>query len=318
MPSVTRCALDLDGCTFAIDEHNRASGSLRYVIETDAAMSPNGIMNAALSVGPNPLPSLWSQYSYLGDSAYCYARFYRYDREASRRTLHYVDVEFRPYENGEWSDFSDVNPLLRPAKLLWTSEIYTARTDFDQAGNPILNKCGIRYEDPVDRQLARGILLVNFNVANFGYTVAHQQTWELAVNSTAWDVHGDASLVIPARAAWCRKYDSQPLRSEGTSRYFAEKYEIAIAHSGETFDRRIKEQGFQHWKKTGGTYVDDADDNHKFFPDVAAGEAPYAEPILLASDGTRLADGETTVYTDWQLDKQANFNSAPFMPLAFS
>jgi len=336
MPTVTRCALDRDTNPHTVDERNRGTSQLKYLIDTDGAMASNAVLNAALAVGPNPLPSLWSQFSYLGHTiTTIFARRYQCNRDPRHLNRYEALVDFWALEPGHDPNsgtpgFADVDPLLRPPVVLWDSEVYTYRTDFDQAGTPILNKALIRYEDPVEEEESRGVLVVQFNVATFSNVVTHNRTFELTTNSIDWDVKGDASLVVAAREAFCRRVGSQLLTTEGGTSYFTEEYRIAFKKSGQKWDRRFKEHGFLHYHKDptathidGDNYVLDSAGGRKlrgslsetgvFRPNI-----PYAEPVLLASDGTRLTEAGTPVYTDWRVKREADFNNMPFMPLVFT
>jgi hypothetical protein len=294
-------------------------------------MASNAVLNAALSVGPNALPSLWSSFSYLGHSiSTIYARSYTCDRDPRRLDRYEATVSYGPLEPGLNPGYADVDPLLRPPIVRWDSEVYTYKTDFDQAGAPIVNHAGTRYEDPVEEEESRGVLVVEINVANLSSVVTHNRTYELTTNASSWDVKGDASLVVAAREAFCRRVGSQRQVTEGGSTYFTETYHIALKNSGQKWDRRFKEHGFSHYFKDATATYHDGDD---FVLDGTVGakirgsidnagtfkpNEPYAEPVLLAADGLRLADGETALYTDWRVKRESDFNAMPFMPLVFS
>jgi hypothetical protein len=294
------------------DDRNRGVYPLRYLVETDGAMGPKALANEALSASPHPLPSLWSTYSYLGDTdAFSYARKYKIKQVDRTSFLYEIDVTFMPLEPGFNPGLADVDPLSRPPVVNWSREVYTELTDQDINGDPIVNTANKRYDDPVEVERRRSVPIVEINVANLGIVLAHQATFEGALNSSAWDVFGDASFVVPQHAAICRSVDSHRQETEGGTTFFTEVYEIAIRNPAEkpaTWLRRPVEQGFLHFTKVGGDFVEDADGN-KQYTDVGQ------EPVLLAADGTKLPDGGTPLFGNWQVNPAANFNSMPFMPL---
>lgn len=314
MPSVQSCTLNRYIAEAEADERNRGVYTLSYQIVTDGAMGAKALANEALSSSPHPLPSLWSTYSYLGDTdSYSYARKYRIKQRDKSGKLYDITVTFMPLEPGNNQNFADTNPLSRPPVVNWDREVYTDLVEKDINGNPILNKVNKRYDDPVEVERTRRVLVAEINVANMGYAFSHQLTYENAINSSNWDIFGNASVVVPQYAAICRVVDAHAQITEGGTTYFTELYRIAIKNSDEkpaTWQRSILEQGFQYWTKDAhGTYEEDEDGNRAL---TDAGP----EPILLDSDGTRLPDGGTAIFTNWTVNPTANFNAMPFMPLA--
>ena len=95
MPDVLECVLDRSTNPHSIDERNRGTSKLRYEITTDAVMASNAVINAALAVGPHPLPQLWSSFSYLGHTiSTIYARSISCDRHPNHNNRYIAEVNF--------------------------------------------------------------------------------------------------------------------------------------------------------------------------------------------------------------------------------
>lgn len=314
MPSVQSCTLAREGHSAEFDERNRGHYTLVYVVVTDGVMAGNTVATEALQASPHALPSLWASFSYQGGSdPYSFAQRFRVTPRFEGESLkHYIiEVSYAPLEPGEPPDVGEVNPLQRTAWVEWDSEVFTKNVTEDKDGNPILNKCKRRFDDVVPLEQSRGVLIVNFPVANLAEVIALQEEFELKANSTSFSFGG---RTFGPRRALCREVKSQPRQIENGTEWFEVRMRIALKRPGEKWDERLLEQGYEHWKKEGGDYIEDDEGNNRMFDGSETEKGvPYAEPVLLASDGTKLADDGTAIFTDWEVIEEADFNDMPWV-----
>lgn len=314
MATVVSCTLDRETASASVDERNRGTYQLRWIVKTNGKMSSRAVAQGALTASPHPLPSQWATFAYQGDTdPYSYARPYLVTPDPKSVVLYYIDVTYSPLEPGEAPGIANVTPTLRPAIADWDTEVYTDYVDRDISGNEIVNKCGKRYDDPIEVERTRGVLVVEFNVATLAAVIAHNLTFELATNSSGFTIFGTA---IGERQAFCRSVQSQRQQTEGGTIYYTEIYRIVFKKPGETWLRGIAERGFQHFKKDDHGNFERAPNNDKQLfdgTDADDGGIEYAEPVRLAADGTKLPDDEPGIFTDWFIEKEANFNNLPFL-----
>jgi hypothetical protein len=284
--------------------------NLRFLVTTDGAIGPKSVINGALSASPAPLPSRWSTYAYLDDTdPYSYARDYRVERDPKSVKRYFIDLTYRPPESGEGSATSggdpvrsEPNPMDRPPVLWWDREVNTTRFQEDIEGTPIRNYAGDYYDDYVDLETPKSVLVVEFNVPTAGDVYTLQDTFDGAVNVSAWTVDG---VTVPARNALCREVSGGPPITELGYTYFRVTMRFVFAEDGGTWDYRIPEYGYFWWKKSGGEYVTEIVDG----VEKRAAGSDNGKAHKLAEDGTRLAEEEEPLFREWSVRRESDFSA---------
>lgn len=308
MPSVTSCAYDYKVRSASFDEHNLGSYEIGYIVETSGLMGPQSVANGALLGSPHALPSLWSTYSYNGDTDnYSWARDYNVTPDPKSTKLYYITVQYRPNEPGEGSSSSggdpinaEPDPLAREPVIWWDREVQTKVALRDQSNAEIVNPCQDYYPEDIELEVPKGILVVEINVETAGDVALLSRTFDCAVNASSWTFGGEA---FPARTVCCREVSSGPAITEAGYVFYHVVFRFAFAEDGYTWDEGKLECGQFHWSKTSGSY------------DMFAGfrEVTDAQKIVaLDTDGTRLPDGDPYVFKYWRVRREVNFNGLPF------
>jgi hypothetical protein len=169
---------------------------------------------------------------------------------------------------------------------------------FDVDGKPVVNKCNRPYDILPEKQVHRGVLVCEFNVATLAQVGILLSTYQDAVNGSQFQVLG---WTVPPRCALCQDVASGPPIKEGAYAYY--RVGMRIAFSGDTWDEPIIERGYQAFRKdAAGNFVTDGAGN-KLLGDVEP------EPFNLDEQGYKLPDGQVAVVTPWRLNRLANFNA---------
>lgn len=292
------------------DELNRGSYTLQFQIRTNGLMGPNAVANEALSASPHPLPSLWSTYSYQGSvDLLSFARSYQVTHHPGRSDLWYITVNYQPPEPGEWAIGgsepikAEPVPWERATVIWWDREVYTKNMDFDKDGEPVINKCRTLYPDAIEHDKPRGVLVIEFNVATLAEVIAISKEYDQAVNETTWIVPSVVSA--PARTALCREVASGPPQAEHGYSFFHVAMRIVFADEGANWDDGQLEIGDYHWRYEAGSYLLDSEGFRRRFSPGGGGL------VLLAENGTRLADDADPIKTFWRIRREVNFNLIP-------
>lgn len=306
--AVTRCALMRDESGDAsADEMNRGTYTLKYQVETNSLMGPNAVANAALVTGPNPLPSLWSTYSYQGSTDnLSFARSYDVVHDPKSNSLWYITVSYSPPEPGEWPISggapikSEPVPWSRDPVLWWDREVYSDIQNNDKDGKAIVTKTKVLYEDTIEFDKPRGVLVIEFNVATLAEVIFYTRKFDQAVNSVNWNTNS-----TPPRMALCREVASGPPQAEHGYTFFHLAFRIVFADDGATWDYRMPEMGEFHWKKNlQGVYIMQDGQRQRFRPEGGG-------LVALTEDGTRLDDGQEIIFTEWRIRREVDFNTIP-------
>ena len=311
MPSVTSCAYDRETAEASVDEVNMGSYRIGFIVTTDGLMGPQSVANGALLASPHPLPSLWSTYSYQGDTDnYSWARKYTVRRDPKSVKLYYITVEYLPNEPGDGSQSvggnpinSVTNPVNRSAVMWWDREVYTMAALRDKDGKAIVNKCQDYYPEDIELEYTRGVLVVEKNYSTLGQVIELSQQYDGAVNSSSWTIQGgppNGSIIQP-RCALCREISSGAPQTEQGYTFFHVVFRFALRAG--TWDEPKVECGQFHWSKTGSEYDEFA--GHRKVTDAK-------KIVPLNTDGTRLADGADFITTSWRIRREVDFNTLGF------
>lgn len=145
---------------------------------------------SALAVRTAPgLPLPWS--SYPDDpAALCSGRTAR--RIDASRLVWEVTVKY------EWSpdDDEDDNPLLRPPKIRWTSQLFTKPIIKDRNGDACVNSAGDYFDPPLEAEVVRWTANIQFNAETVPPLI---KQYAGAINVSAVTVDGDPVSAERAR-----------------------------------------------------------------------------------------------------------------------
>lgn len=308
--SITSCNVDRSGKlgTISVDEENGAAGKyeLTYTIQMIAACGPLAIIKAAqglVGAGIDTLPTLWSTYSYKGDTDdKSYAKSLTVSRNEKGATLCYVTVSYEPLAPGEMPDgggvpiLAEPDPLKRKPVFWWEPELSTKLRTVAQDGSAVKNFANGLYSDLIETEHTKSIQVVEFNVATANDVNTYIRAYEDSVNVNDWNFRG---TIYPQRSVNIRSVSAKPPQSEGDHTFCTVKMRIAFAALGQVWDVALPEMGQTYFTKTGGAYDLDAQGFRK------RGNAGSLVP--LASDGTRLDDGSPILTTPWRVAREVDY-----------
>ncbi len=311
--SIISCELDRSTpklSTLKTDRVNGTAGTytLKYNIMMASVAGPINVLTAALAGSPHPVPSLWATYSYGGDTdSKSYAKSFQVDRDPKHNARYYVTVEYEPLEPGEAIESTgapvnaEPNPLLRKPVFWWDRTVHSDLDIHDHSGVVIRNAANDLYQELVEHDRTKGVLVAEFNVATTGDFIDLQRTYENHVNAGSWTIRGRA---LPARTVLCREVACSPAKVETTFIYFRVSMRFAFTESGFTWDVNRAEMGQAYYTKdSGGAYVMDGDNRKR--TDVGS-------VVPLNLDGTRRDDGEPVLITSWRVKSEADYGALPF------
>lgn len=317
--SVTACNYDRAVCDAQSDELGLGIYTIGWVARCNSEMGPNAVLQGCQSIsGTDPIdgttnvavPTRWTTYSFKGDTdGLSYARDYKVTRDKDNTKVWRIQVTYRPPESGAGSQTvggspinSVSNPTSRAPVMWWDREVFTYEALYDINGKAIVNKCQDYYPEAIELESTRGVLVVEKNVATLSAVRALSEKYDNAVNSVNWNVAG--SQFAASRQALCREVSSGPPNTESGYVYFKVSMRFALKPAGQTWDEKKAEYGQYHWtKKSDGSYdtISQGLATHRSLTNAGA-------LVKLNDDGTRRPFDQDTVWTDWRIRREVNFN----------
>lgn len=309
--SILSCNLDrttTDLCTLSTDVANGVTGryKVRYNVQMQSHCGPlNVLTQAAASGSPDPVPAMWATYAFDGDTdSKSFAKSFSVERDPKAIARYYVTVNYSPAEPGELPDGggdpinATVIPTSRSPVYWWDREVSTRIEPIDTLGYPIKTYSNNLYEELVEHERARGLLVAEFNVLTQGVVIDLSRTFDQAVNSTTWNFRGRS---IPPRSAMIREVSSGPPLTEGSYTYVRASMRIAFADTGKTWDTPMPEMSTSYFTKTSGQY--------DLNPDGTRKRTDSTSPVPLNADGTRRTDDQPILITNWRVRREVDFNT---------
>lgn len=282
---------------FAADYMLTGSGTyqVRYTVDSDDPLeSPIAIYVGGVAFGGAvALPARGDSYSFNGDDDdSAYAQRYRIYRPEPKikPTRWFVDVTFMPLQPGTLPGDSDSNPLARPAKYWIEEEPYTVLVTEDKDGNPITNSAGQEFTEPPEEEDYHMILMVEKNYATLAEIITLNQTYARAVNT-------DTFYGATARKCFVMSIRCSPPKEENGVTFYTATFSIKI--SDKQWDLKIVDQGFMHYESSSSDELVRA-------KDLNGEDTP--EPVLLDTDGTRLAAGALGLFKTFRRRKEVAFS----------
>lgn len=317
--AVVACNYDRDVCDGQSDEFGLGIYTIGWIARCDSDMGPNAVLQGCQTItGTDPIdgttnvavPTRWTRYSYKGDTDnLSYSRDYKVTRDKDSAKLWRIQVTYRPPESGEGSLTTGGNPVnsvavptSREPVMWWDREVFTYEALYDKDNKAIVNKCQDYYPEAIELEATRGVLVVEKNVATIGEVRALSEKYDNAVNNSQWFIRG--SQFATARQALCREVSSGPPNTESGYVYFKVSMRFALKPAGQTWDEKKAEYGQFHWtKKSDGTYdtLTQGSVTHRALTNAGA-------LVKLNDDGTRRPHDQDTVWTDWRIRREVNFN----------
>ena len=293
------------------DERFRGVHQITYEVMTDSIMAPAKVVNDA--VASLSLPTAWSGYSYAGfTEATSVLRSYdvRLKNPAISQYLWMITCEWAPLEPGEDEDQDNANPLNRPAQYAWEDEVYTRVIDKDRDGKAILNSAKKPFDEPLEAEETRGVLVVSINVANLGLCIYYNRLFQNAVNRTTWDIGGQP---CPPRSVLCRSVSASRVQTEGTYTYYDLEFRFAFKEDGGTWDEVILNRGLMK-RVVNLTPDNDPDTADDFLWEVIKDDKGQVitEPVMLDDNGIPLGKDAEPTYSTFRIRREVDFAGLPF------
>lgn len=301
-------------------EYNSGRYSVRYQVLMASNAGPQSIIYSAQGAG---LPALWSTYSYNTTGVnydvdiHSYARSYTIERSSKTQYLYYVTVNYEPAKEGEISDpsisttpiLATINPLNRKPVIWWDREVYTHLATKDKDGKAIVNPLRTLYDDQIEQERNRAVMVVEWNVQTSYSLVDLTREWDQAVNAGNWNLKfGSTARNVEPRAALIREISAGRVRTEGSYNYYTVRMRIAFADAGKNWDETMPQLARHYFSKSGGAFeVDPATGYYK------RNEA--ADLVPVNDDGTKRADDQEILVKSWQVRREKDFSTLPFMAL---
>lgn len=277
-----------------VDLTGRATYQLRYVVDSDdPEESPIAVYVGGVAfAGAVQLPERGDSYAFNGDTdGSSYAQRFRIYRPQPNdlATRWFVDVTFMSLMPGTTSGDADSNPLARPTKYWIEDEPYNVLVTEDKDGVPIVNSAGQEFTEPPEEEDYHMILVAEKNFATLAEIIALNQTYARGVNT-------DTFYGATARKCLCMPIKCSPPKEENDVTFYTATFQIKI--SDKQWDLKIVDQGYMHKKGTGDELYRALDED---------GE-PTAEPVLLDTDGTRLAAGTVGQFLTFRRRREVAFS----------
>lgn len=175
---------------------------------------------------------------------------------------------------------------------------YQESADVEYSGSAIVNSAGDMF-DPVP-QYSRGNTKITVSRNTLAFSESTAKALRLTVNAAAFTLHGvqyDAGLVKLLR--WTSSTNTWTDSNGADISYYSETLEFEISRYTWGHELKILDRGYRARPGVGEDPVRVLDANGN----------PVPEPVLLASDGTQLAEGADPNFIYAQVYEPANWNA---------
>lgn len=295
--SVTSCHL----LELSADEDDK--GVRRYkgvyrAVTNSRTDGPASVLLGSQSASPNPIPRRWAVYNVTGEldiGSYCRKRSVSLESASASRKVWSISCEWDTPEPGQEPD-RDEDPLARPTQYRVESETFTVLVDEDKDNAPIVNAAGKKFDEPIEEESTRLVLVAQRNLSSLDQIIAQMVTYQGRVNSATY--RGEA-----ARRWLCRSIVASDIQEQNSVQFYSVTYRLALRENGLKWNKRILNQGFAHYDQPA------SDPNRKVIDATDDHQQKVSEPILLAADGTRLADGVVGNFLEFEIRPEANFQN---------
>lgn len=322
--SVTACNLDRESTKMGtikvgsaqLDSTVGGSYTLRYVVRTASAASPISVIVGGQTIGTggmDQIPQLWSTYSYKGDTdAYSFCKSIDVERSSGSDTLYYVTCSFEPCEDGELPEGDSTprdatqNPTSRPPRIWWDREVYSHIPTVDNAGKVITLPTKALYDDVIEKERTRAILVVEWNIGTFFEFSKLHQDYENSINDPNWNILGRTDIY--PNTAVVRQISCSKVKNEGSHIYYTASMRFAFAETSKTWLEQMPLLARQYYKLGTGSAIEE--ESPGIYKRYSAQEL-----VPINADGTRRPDNQDVAYANVNVYRPKNFNTLPFMAL---
>lgn len=220
--SVTRCSLLTARAKLTEDKDYRRTLVHEFIVETD---NPNDgqlvVFDQMESVGPDPIPPLWSTYNFLTGTGGADTDIFlqtrdiaRYIDEEDDKTKWKVTCTWTPPAPGQGGDPPEANPLNDPIRYSLEWATFTRNIEFDITGAIIVNGAGDEFDPPIQRDDYRPVLVAVKNIWPLQNIINLALTFKNVVNS-------DVFYGAPAGMAKVESISSGPIQERNGISYYA-------------------------------------------------------------------------------------------------
>ena len=321
--SVTACHYDQDSpCSVQYDEAGRGTYTVKYIILANSLMAPGAVLAGArgLGGGNDAIPAKYSTFSYQGDTD---AYSYQLRADLSSRTgkeSNYVwtaIVHYSPIDNAR-TTFKNPGDMIavptnRPVSWWWDREVYTRTVDKTFDNKPVLNAASEPFDEQIEEEETRGVLVAEKNVANLGLVIGYNRLYEGAVNSVTWN-HATYGISLGPRTTLCREVSSGPVTIEGSYSYYRVTFRFAIKENNGTWDHEELNRGFRAKDPNDLNGPSKEIYREALVPDGNGGfktvNQKITSPVLLKPDGTDAMDDPLLAnYLKFRTKREVSFDA---------
>jgi len=276
----------------------------RFKINTDDPDDgPVYILNNA--AGNDDIPSKWDTFDVDGETdASAYALDFDLTKNPQLNTQWFLDVTWRKPGPGDDSGQNVANPINRTPVYWWEAEeelevvtearnvnAFTHLTTTRPAGTlgPVVNAANREFATTWERPVSYGVL-------NMRRWYSSLDAVRSAISIYANKLNDDAWQGAAARELYVRNIlTGEPVQEFGGT-YYQAVFRIAYKPGG--WIKELVNQGHGYFDGS-NNYISVDDDG-----------STYVEPVLLDTDGTRLADDATGNTVDYYYADETSFNSS--------
>ena len=192
----------------------------------------------------------------------------------------------------------DVDPLDQPYEYAWRSQVSREPIEMDAAGNAILNAAGEPFDPPIQEDFYDSVLSITFNSGSFD-----EAAWRAARGNL------NADEFLGGAPGTCKILDGNATQQRnGAITYW--RVAVEVAYREDNWKRRVLNQGFRYAATDdSGTILKYEDGSVKYTIACDKAKHPLTKPILLAADGTRLAEGADPIWLVLTTKKSVDYSS---------
>lgn len=262
-----------------------------YTIEVDSEMARFAIVQAATSAQPDPLPSLLTPHTEHGvEDRSSYLQNVDLRQHPSDKRLWTAICQYEPLNPNQTALDYQQTPLSRPVKwrIEWIEESGIVEKDIN--GQPITNTVGDEFDTPIERPKLYPVLVAEKTYSTVEAIIALGMEYHDSVNSATFRGGGPRTVkFLPIQS-------SEIQQENGVDFYVAS---MRFAYNPLTWDVEILNRGWRYRPAAGQTPVKALDKETRL---------PVSTPVLLAENGTLLAEGAAKHYVKGQVLKLKDFN----------
>lgn len=229
----------------------------QWIINTDdKTIHPHAAALAAQNIGPDKLPKIGDRHPFDARAQLKSLKIAPKSSEPS--VLIAVGKYDRKFDHKKGD--KEINPLNLPVIYNLERHQFQEIIQEDLQGKPLVNAVGTPFNPPIVQDDSRPILVATKNMQSLAAIVALQQTFKDAVNLGSF--YGAAP-----RQAKVMSITAGSLQEKNGVSYYTVTIRIAFKGEGQTWDKRILNQGltYREYQKTGNEYDTDPDTGERIF-----------------------------------------------------